>query len=152
MIEQAIEYMDQAHVGQYLDHQDVEYTAHTSKVGEWVSLVTDDEEVITAALLHDVLKETGIIYAEVANKFSRRVADLIASLGLMEVTEVEPAVYDIWLAEFIDDFTRIKAWGTELECTKLATRISVMDKLVKEPQASELLKSVAQALRETWAK
>ena len=55
----------------------VPYIVHPFEAAVIVSGMTDDPEVISAALLHDVIEDAGISYEELKMQFGSRVADLV---------------------------------------------------------------------------
>lgn len=156
MIERALEFAGDAHVSQYLAHVDVEYLAHVSRVAELVGLTTSDEEVIAAALLHDTMKDSsvGLSNGELAVAFGQRVADLATGLRLIDVAGwVEPAVLDIWLAEFIDEFPRTMLYSTDDEkLAFMSSRMSTLREIISGGEASPTLVIIAQQLLDKWTK
>lgn len=69
------------HAGQYDDNGESYFESHIWQVYRIISEVTNDEDVICAAFLHDTIEDTNTTYEELVNEFSKRVADLV-----MEVT------------------------------------------------------------------
>ena len=63
--------------------QNLPYYTHLENVADLVASVTSDEEVIAAALLHDVLEDTTTVHSELTEHFGLQVADLVN-----EVTDV----------------------------------------------------------------
>ena len=55
------------------------YIIHPMEVAAIVGSITDSQEVISAALLHDVVEDAGITIEEVGEKFGARVKELVAS-------------------------------------------------------------------------
>ena len=75
MIEQAIAFATKAHEGQVRKGTDRPYIVHPIEVGEIVASMTDDEEVIAAAILHDTIEDCEGVTAEVLRReFGNRVA------------------------------------------------------------------------------
>ena len=50
---------------------------HILPVGEAVSILTNDEDIICAAFLHDILEDTNTTYEELVKEFGKRVADFV---------------------------------------------------------------------------
>ena len=57
----------------------VPYIVHPMDTGVIVSRMTDDPEVISAALLHDVIEDAGVTKEELEERFGSRVAELVAA-------------------------------------------------------------------------
>ncbi|MCW8935202.1 MAG: HD domain-containing protein [Gammaproteobacteria bacterium] len=56
------------------------YQTHLHEVAKLVSTVTDDEEVIAAAWLHDTVEDTPATLGDIEKSFGRSVADLVEEL------------------------------------------------------------------------
>lgn len=69
-----------AHNGQFRDGGEP-YIKHPAQVAALIAQVTNDDEVIAAAWLHDVIEDTPVSYEVLVEKFGKRIADLV-----MEVT------------------------------------------------------------------
>ena len=55
MINKAIEFATRAHAGQFRKGTRRPYIVHPIEVGDIVSTMTQDEEIISAAVLHDTI-------------------------------------------------------------------------------------------------
>ena len=75
MIEKAVKFAIKAHEGQFRKGSTVPYITHPLEVCTIVSLITDNEEVRVASLLHDTVEDT----SEIEKKFGKKVADLVGS-------------------------------------------------------------------------
>ena len=79
MIDKAIEFATKAHEGQYRKGTKRPYIVHPVEVGDIVATMPDDEEVISAAVLHDTIEDCeGITQRILAQEFSERVAFMVA--------------------------------------------------------------------------
>lgn len=80
MINQAIEFATKAHEGQYRKGTKRPYIVHPIEVADIVTTMTRDEEVISAAVLHDTIEDCkGITEEVIAEQFGSRVASLVAA-------------------------------------------------------------------------
>lgn len=77
MIRKAAEFAARAHEGAVRKGSRMPYIIHPVEVAMIVSLMTDDEGLIAAAYLHDVIEDAGVTYEEVEREFGTRVADLV---------------------------------------------------------------------------
>ena len=57
MINKAIEFATRAHAGQFRKGTSRPYIVHPIEVGDIVSTMTKDEEIISAAVLHDTIED-----------------------------------------------------------------------------------------------
>jgi (p)ppGpp synthase/HD superfamily hydrolase len=64
-------------VGQRRKHTDEPYIVHPIAVADIVRSVRHTEEMIAAALLHDVVEDTNVGLAEIRDQFGPAVADLV---------------------------------------------------------------------------
>jgi (p)ppGpp synthase/HD superfamily hydrolase len=90
LVERARAYAVAAHGTQLRKWTGEPYWHHLRDVAERVALLTDDEEVIAAAWLHDVLEDTPKTYNEVSEAFGQRVADLVLDLTDLYTPELCP--------------------------------------------------------------
>ena len=78
--EKAVEFAVKAHAGaKRKGKTDRPYILHPLEAMLIVSNITNDEEVIAAAVLHDTIEDAKVTKEELAMKFGARVADLVAA-------------------------------------------------------------------------
>jgi len=80
--ERARRYATEVHAaaGQRRKYTDEPYIVHPAAVVELVRSVTDDENMLAAAWLHDTVEDTGTTQADIAQQFGNEVAALVAML------------------------------------------------------------------------
>lgn len=78
MIRRAAEFAGRAHEGAVRKGTRIPYITHPLETAVIVSMMTEDPELIAAALLHDTIEDAGVSYEELAQNFGTRVADLVA--------------------------------------------------------------------------
>lgn len=79
-IDNAIAFAERKHNGQLDDEGKDFFTAHPYKVGLAVKQLTDNEDIICSAFLHDTLEDTNTTYEELEKEFGKKVADLVNEL------------------------------------------------------------------------
>ena len=79
MLEEAIIYATVLHQGKVRKFYGIPYILHPMEVAQILSTMTDDQEVITAGILHDVVEDTDGTLEEIEKRFGKRVAYLVAS-------------------------------------------------------------------------
>lgn len=85
----AIERSGEWHAGQSRKVSGLPYVVHPYAVGFLLAHYTDDEDIVIAGLLHDVLEDVpGVTRATIAAEFGERVASIVA-----EVTE-DQSIYE----------------------------------------------------------
>lgn len=78
MIDKAMEFAAKAHEGQVRKGTKRPYIVHPVEVGDIVSTMTSDEEVIAAAILHDTIEDCPQVTEEVLRKeFGDRVTEFV---------------------------------------------------------------------------
>ena len=65
------------HAGMVRKGTDIPYIVHPREAAQIVASITDDEQVIAAALLHDVMEDCGVTEEELSASFGPRVAFLV---------------------------------------------------------------------------
>lgn len=79
-IKKAYEFANTAHHGQQRKYTREPYIVHPLEVMEIVQTVTDNEVMLAAALLHDVVEDTAFTLEEIYTEFGKEVADLVNEL------------------------------------------------------------------------
>lgn len=79
MINKAIHFATNAHEKQFRKGTSTPYIIHPLEAGIIVSQITNNEELICAAFLHDVIEDTDVTYEEIKLQFGDRVASLVAN-------------------------------------------------------------------------
>lgn len=79
MIEEAIIYSTVLHQGKVRKFNDIPYILHPMEVAQILSTMTDDQEIITAGILHDVIEDTDGTLSEIEKRFGKRVAYLVSA-------------------------------------------------------------------------
>ena len=78
-LEEAIIYATVLYQGKVRKISGTPYILHPLEVAQILSTLTDDEDVITAGILHDIVEDTDGTLAEIEKRFGKRVADIVAS-------------------------------------------------------------------------
>lgn len=94
LVSEAIAFSTKAHDGMRRRKSDAPYILHPMEVGAIVGTMTDNQEVIAAGVLHDVVEDAGITIEEIGEKFGARVMELVASETENKREELPPE--DTW--------------------------------------------------------
>ena len=78
MINQAIEFAALAHLGMVRKGNNQPYIFHPLEVLNLVSMMTLDDEILCAAVLHDTVEDTDARIEDIEEKFGKRVAELVS--------------------------------------------------------------------------
>ena len=79
LVSEAIIFSTAAHDGMRRRKSEAPYILHPMEVGAIIGTMTDNQEVIAAGVLHDVVEDAGIIIEQIGEKFGARVMELVAS-------------------------------------------------------------------------
>lgn len=79
MINKAIIFATNAHLNQHRKGSNTPYILHPLEAGIIVSQITRDEDLISAAILHDVIEDTNITIEILKKEFNKRVVDIVLS-------------------------------------------------------------------------
>lgn len=77
MVEKAVAFAMKAHEGAFRKGTSIPYIVHPLEAAVIVSLIAKDEDLICAALLHDVIEDAGITKEELEAQFGPHVAELV---------------------------------------------------------------------------
>jgi GTP pyrophosphokinase len=88
LIKKAFHFSDTAHLGQYR-HSGEPYITHPVAVAELCATWRLDAPSIMAALLHDVIEDTGCTKVDLVEKFGSKVAELVEGLTKLDKLEFQ---------------------------------------------------------------
>lgn len=77
LMDRAIVFATRAHSGTYRKGCNIPYIVHPIEAAAIVSTMTDDPDMIAAAVLHDVVEDTDATLEEIRFFFNDRIADLV---------------------------------------------------------------------------
>ena len=87
-VRKAFQFSDAAHLGQYR-HSGEPYITHPVAVAELCATWRLDAPSIMAALLHDVIEDTGCTKGDLVEKFGTKVAELVEGLTKLDKLEFQ---------------------------------------------------------------
>lgn len=161
MINKAIDFATKAHEGQFRKGTKRPYIVHPIEVSEIVAMITRDEEVISAALLHDTIEDCEGVTEEIIKKaFGERVAKIVAaesedkSKTWMErksttIERVKSAPYEVQVICLADKLSNLRDIDRDYQSVgeKLWDRFRMKDKNL----IGWYYKGIRDSLRETFA-
>lgn len=77
LLEEAIIYATVMHQGKVRKFNGIPYILHPMEVAQILSTMTEDAEIITAGILHDIVEDTDGTLIEIEKRFGKRVAALV---------------------------------------------------------------------------
>lgn len=79
ILDRAILFATEAHKGQLRKGSETPYILHPFEAAAIVGTMTTDDEIIAAAVLHDVVEDTNTTIEQVEALFGKRIAGLVAA-------------------------------------------------------------------------
>ena len=79
LFNRAIQYAVDAHAGQLRKGTNIPYIVHPMEAAAIVASMTQDEEILAAAVLHDVIEDTGRTRRDIEREFGATVAAYVAA-------------------------------------------------------------------------
>ena len=78
-LSEAISFAAQCHDGMLRKGTNLPYIVHPAEAAAICAAMTEDEEVLCAAVLHDVMEDCGVTFEAIESRFGTRVAQLVES-------------------------------------------------------------------------
>ena len=122
-IERAYQFSEKCHLGQMRQSGDP-YITHPLAVANILADMRMDHESLMAALLHDVIEDTGVTKGQISRRFGRTVADLVD--GVSKLGEVASASRAEQQAESFQKMTLAMSRDIRVMLVKLADRLHNM--------------------------
>ena len=94
LVSEAIAFAVKAHDGMRRKKSDSPYILHPLEAAVIVGTMTDDQNLIAAAVLHDVVEDTDITIEEIEKRFGKRVRELVQSETEDKRADLPPS--DTW--------------------------------------------------------
>ena len=119
----AFEFAKECHQGQFRQSGDP-YITHPVAVANILADMHMDSESLMAAMLHDVIEDTGVTKPQLARRFGKAVAELVD--GVSKLSEIESASKAEQQAENFQKMTLAMAKDIRVVIVKLADRLHNM--------------------------
>lgn len=133
VVDRAVRFAAEKHAGASRKGTEIPYIVHPMEAAAIVAGITDDQELIAAALLHDTLEDTDATYEEVLDLFGKRVADLVA--GESEDKQEEKPAAETWKDRKQTTIDELKEAGYEAKLLVLADKLSNIRAMERDLEA-----------------
>ena len=91
LVSEAITFAVKAHDGMRRKKSEVPYILHPMEAAVIVGTMTEDQNLIAAAVLHDVVEDGGVAIQEIEERFGKRVRELVSSETEDKRADLPPA-------------------------------------------------------------
>ncbi|MBP3655115.1 MAG: bifunctional (p)ppGpp synthetase/guanosine-3',5'-bis(diphosphate) 3'-pyrophosphohydrolase [Clostridia bacterium] len=122
LLTRAIAFAAQAHEGMCRKGTDIPYIVHPMEAAAIASTITDDECILAAAVLHDVMEDCGVCFDSLCAAFGERVAELVDN----ESHTPHPDMRASWLMRKQETIGKIARAGRDSQIIALADKLSNM--------------------------
>ncbi|MBE5800438.1 MAG: bifunctional (p)ppGpp synthetase/guanosine-3',5'-bis(diphosphate) 3'-pyrophosphohydrolase [Clostridiales bacterium] len=122
LVSDAMLFAARAHDGMLRKGTGIPYILHPGEVAAIAATLTDDQEILAAALLHDVMEDCGVGEKELAERFGSRVAQLVRS----ETQERGGDPGETWLSRKQGAVMRIAQGDRAVKIIALSDKLSNM--------------------------
>lgn len=126
LLDRAIRFAVQAHAGTQRRGKGFPYVVHPMEAMAIAATMTDDQEVLAAAALHDVVEDTDVTLDDLRSQFGDRVARLV---------ETESDRYGDgmdWQSRKEDSLRRLKEAGRDEKIVALSDKLSNMRAIARD--------------------
>ena len=125
LMDRAIIFATRAHSATYRKGTSIPYIVHPIEAAAIVSTMTDDPDMIAAAVLHDVVEDTDATVEEISFFFNERIARLVEAESENKRKDLPPQ--ETWMLRKMEtlEFLRTKA-DREAKILALADKLSNM--------------------------
>lgn len=123
LMDRAIVFATRAHSGTYRKGTNIPYIVHPIEAAAIVSTMTDEPDMIAAAVLHDVVEDTDATVEEIRFFFNNRIADLVEAESEDKRKDLPPQ--ETWMVRKMEtlEFLRNKA-DRDAKILALADKLS----------------------------
>lgn len=133
LLDKAIVFAVNAHRGQLRKGSNAPYILHPMEAAAIVAAMTDDEEVIAAAVLHDTVEDTAVTLDEICEQFGKRVAELVAAESENK-REDKPAA-STWKIRKEETIEHLKTAPKEVKMLTLGDKLSNIRSICRDYEA-----------------
>ena len=130
MIEKAVCFAAAAHAGARRKGKNRPYILHPLEAMTIVGSLTDDEEVLAAAVLHDTVEDTPVTLAEIGREFGSRVAELVGAES--ENKRPGQSAAGTWKLRKQETIEHLKTAGRDVRLICLGDKLANLRELARD--------------------
>ena len=129
-IEDAVIFATQAHRGMKRKAKGRAYILHPLEVMVIVSALTEDEDVLAAAVLHDTVEDTSVTLEDITREFGERVSVLVAAES--EDKHREVAAKDSWVSRKQETISHLQNASRETRLICLGDKLANLREMARD--------------------
>ena len=131
LFSRAVAFAAFAHDGQLRKGGALPYLIHPMEAATIAATLTNDPEILAAAVLHDVIEDCGVTEDTLRARFGRRVAHLVR----LQSEEKDEDRQGTWQKRKLQTINRLRAAPRELLILTLADKLSNLRSIERDLQA-----------------
>ncbi len=129
-LEEAIVFATNAHAGVKRKGSDAPYILHPIEAMMIVASMTDDEEVMAAAVLHDTVEDTHVTLKDIKERFGQRIAELVASESENKREDQPPE--ETWVIRKQESIEHLRTASHEAKMICLGDKLSNLRQMARD--------------------
>ncbi|MBQ5991921.1 MAG: HD domain-containing protein [Clostridia bacterium] len=130
IIEKAIGFAVKAHAGALRKGTNFPYILHPVEAASIAARLTNDVEIVAAAVLHDVVEDTEYTEKDIREQFGDRVAELVMSCTENKRREMPAA--ETWMIRKKETIEHLKTASREVKIVAFADKLSNLRSVVTD--------------------
>ena len=129
-LEKALEFAIKAHEGQVRKGTNTPYIVHPLEAAYIVDKLTDDMDVVAAAVLHDVVEDAGVTVKELKELFGERVARFVEAVSEDRSNDEDASL--TWKERKLKTITEISRGPREVKLVAMGDKLSNMRAIYRD--------------------
>jgi myo-inositol-1(or 4)-monophosphatase len=129
-LQKAYEYAANAHKGQFRKGTNIPYFSHIITTMNYAFGLTDDMEILQAAILHDTMEDTAVTYEDLEREFGTRVAKLVEQETENKRTDLPPD--ETWELRKKEGIEHVREGSHDIKLIVLADKTANLESVVRE--------------------
>lgn len=125
-LDQAIQFAVQSHAGTARRGKDLPYIVHPLEAMAIAATMTSDQEILAAAVLHDVVEDTDVTLDEIRARFGDRVARLVETESDRRVDGMD------WRTRKEESLRRLREASRDEKIVALGDKLSNMRAIARD--------------------
>ena len=130
LFDKAVIFAVKAHQGTERRGKGFPYIIHPMEAAEIAATITDDQEILAAAILHDTVEDTPVTIGMIQEEFGERVASLVECES--DVSINGKSAEESWHDRKQDSINRLEAATLDAKIVALADKLSNMRAIAKD--------------------
>lgn len=124
LVDKAIHFAVDAHANTERRGKGFPYVLHVLEAAEIVATITNDPEILAAAILHDTVEDTPVTIEQICSEFGERVTDLVAAESDVVIEGLNEQ--DSWRDRKQAAINRIKQASLDAKIVAMGDKLSNM--------------------------